>query len=151
MSRGERRTARGRTTVRRTVWFSVLDTPTPPRRPVLEVTLSWRADDPYAVAVTFPGLDQRWVFSRCLLAAGLTGPAGLGDVSILPDLTDPTRRELILSSPSGRIGFLLEVHAIEEFLGATWAIVAAGQEPGWIRFEPRRCHLDGESGSGIAA
>lgn len=145
------------TAVRRKVRFGLLIegvAPSEAGRPMLSVTLSWRAEDPYAVTVTFPRQEQRvrWVLGRCLLAAGLEGPAGLGDVSVLPDLECSGQVELILSSPDGRIGFLVEIGVLEEFLRATWAVVPAGEESRWLRFEPRRCGAEGDGGgSGVAA
>lgn len=52
--------------------------------------LRYRCDDPLAVRVCFPpqaslaGSHVEWVFGRDLLAAGLEGPAGEGDVRIRP-------------------------------------------------------------------
>ena len=66
---------------------------------------SYRADDPYAVHVTFH-LDQdapvTWVFARELLVEGVFRPCGQGDVRIWP--TRVGGRNVIclaLSSPAG--------------------------------------------------
>jgi hypothetical protein len=83
--------------------------------------LRWTSTDPHTVAMVFrPGAGTvTWFVGRDLLAAGVHGPAGLGDVSILPDLHSSTHRELVLSSPSGRRGFRFPVAALVTFLERT--------------------------------
>jgi hypothetical protein len=84
--------------------------------------LRWISTDPHTVAVVFrPGgtTEVTWLIGRALLAAGVHGPAGLGDVSVLPDLRSGAHRELVLSSPSGRRGFRLPVAAVVAFLDRT--------------------------------
>lgn len=88
----------------------------------LAVMLSWSVGDPFAVVLVFPRvggcLGPRWVVSRELLAAGLEGPAGLGDVQVFPDLVDARCVELVLSSPAGvRVGLRARRRALSEFLG----------------------------------
>lgn len=93
------------------------------------VTLSWSSDAPYAVGLIFPGeLEVCWLVARDLLAAGLLGPSGLGDVSVFPDLYDPGFVELVLSSPDGSVGLRMPVHRLATFLDATWRHVPAGAE-----------------------
>jgi hypothetical protein len=86
--------------------------------------LRWISTDPHTVALVFrPGgaTEITWLIGRDLLAAGVHGPAGLGDVSILPDLHSGAHRELVLSSPSGRRGFRFPVAAVVAFLDRTRA------------------------------
>src|SRR5690606_20149188 len=84
--------------------------------------LRWISTDPHTVGLVFrPGTPAAitWLIGRDLLAAGVAGPAGLGDVSILPDLRSGAHRELVLSSPSGRRGFRFPVTALVAFLDRT--------------------------------
>jgi hypothetical protein len=84
--------------------------------------LRWSSTDPHTVAVVFrPGTrgEVVWLVGRDLLAAGVHGPAGLGDVSVLPDLRSTAHRELVLSSPQGRRAFRMPVAALVAFLDRT--------------------------------
>jgi hypothetical protein len=84
--------------------------------------LRWTSTDPHTVALVFrpgAGSEVTWLVGRDLLAAGVAGPAGLGDVSILPDLHSSAHRELVLSSPSGRRAFRFPVAALVAFLDRT--------------------------------
>lgn len=87
--------------------------------------LTYRADQPYEVAALFRD-DNRWVFARDLLAEGLTGPCGDGDVRIAPILRDEIL--LYLSSDDGSVSLYLPRAHVERFLGATFALVPAGRE-----------------------
>ncbi|MER6500549.1 SsgA family sporulation/cell division regulator [Streptomyces sp. NPDC001455] len=75
-----------------------------PRMETLPATLRYDRRDPFAVSMAFPakatleGADVSWEFSRELLAAGMDGAAGLGDVRIRPYGYDRT---------------VLEFHAVE--------------------------------------
>src|ERR671919_696784 len=81
-----------RRVVREPMRFEVLDEAT--RRagcdPIrVRGLLRWTSTDPHTVALVFhpgAGTEVTWLVGRDLLAAGVAGPAGLGDVSILPDL-----------------------------------------------------------------
>lgn len=96
-----------------------------------EVGLSWSAEDPYAVSMVFSPASGpvHWVVSRELLAAGLEGPAGLGDVAVLPALHDDSRVELILESPTGRAVFLVARRALAEFLTEVGRQASVGVGP----------------------
>ncbi|GEL19318.1 SsgA family sporulation/cell division regulator [Pseudonocardia asaccharolytica] len=95
--------------------------------PPMQVILTWRPTRPHEI--TLAAGRTSWVFARDLLAAGLDAPAGLGDVSILPDLAaEEERVELVLSAPSGRMALPLPVDALRTLLAATWDIVPAGAE-----------------------
>lgn len=87
--------------------------------------LCWCSDDPWAVTVTFgTGRDAtRWLVGLDLLVAGCAGPAGLGDVSLLPapNLADRDQpaveaAELVVSSPHGRACFRLRIAELAEVL-----------------------------------
>jgi hypothetical protein len=99
------------------------------------ITLQWCPWEPYEVSLWFPG-EQRdgaaegvqWRMARELLADGLLGPSGLGDVSVLPSLDLPAHVELVLSSPDGVIGLCAPTRLLWSFLVATWQHVPAGAE-----------------------
>jgi hypothetical protein len=67
------------------------------------------ADDPYAIRMAFHvGLDEpvEWIFARDLLAAGLKGAAGEGDVRVWPGYPeDHEVLNIALSSPFGQAHF----------------------------------------------
>ena len=53
----------------------------------LVASLYYNAEDPYAIRMAFHvGTDEpvEWIFARDLLAVGLEGPAGEGDVQVWP-------------------------------------------------------------------
>ncbi len=90
-------------------------------RPVaVAVRLSWAAREPHAVTLAFRvGRDVPpvvWNVARDLLAAGLLAPAGLGDVTVLPDPTNPDLSELVLSSPGGRACLRFTTAQVAAFL-----------------------------------
>ena len=88
--------------------------------------------DPYAVALAFQaqrGQWIEWVFGRDLLLAGLSEPAGLGDVRVRPDLSFEEDLFVIeLESPDGYA--VVEMHRVdvESFLAATAEAVPVGTE-----------------------
>ena len=98
----------------------------------LVASLYYNADDPYAIRMAFHvGTDEpvEWIFARDLLAVGLEGPAGEGDVQVWP--ADEHGRELLniaLSSPFGEAHFEAPAEAIANFLDRTFRIVPMGKE-----------------------
>lgn len=102
------------------------------------VGLLWRSDRPYAVTLLAKaargGLFVSWTLDRETLAEGLDGPAGLGDYSVLPDLTQQAvpRVEIVLSGNTSGVGrnasLPLPVVLVEEFLERTYAVVPLGAE-----------------------
>jgi hypothetical protein len=98
------------------------------------VTVRYRSSDPYAVEAVLPGRDARthtWVFARELLAAGLVGSVGQGDVRISPwPATADTRGtvRLALRSPSADLLVQLDAADLEEFLAASRTVVLPGNE-----------------------
>jgi hypothetical protein len=101
---------------------------------VLDITavLGYRWDDPLAVRVRFParaslaGSDVAWVFGRDLLAAGLKGPAGDGDVHIRPFGDDLTVLEFHASV--GTAVVRMESADLRRFLRRSYLLVPAGRE-----------------------
>ncbi|WP_327067148.1 SsgA family sporulation/cell division regulator [Kitasatospora sp. NBC_01302] len=105
----------------------------------LQVTLRYRAADPLAVRLVFPGeysLDEVaapsaadevvWVFARQLLATGLDLPAGLGDVHIRPSRGPHTMVEL--RAPEGIALLRFEAGDLRRFLAASYRCVPEHQE-----------------------
>ena len=97
----------------------------------LPVTFHYGIDDPYAVRAQFhgEGSDVEWVFARDLLAAGLDGMSGEGDVKVWPA---PAMRPGIvlisLSSPDGRAVLEADSHDVRAFLDLSEQIVPMGAE-----------------------
>jgi hypothetical protein len=83
--------------------------------------------DPWAVTLHLDG--QRWIFARDLLHAGLTEPAGDGDVQITPDTGGhPGLLNVLLSSPSGAARLPMARDTVTSLLDAAYALVPRGAE-----------------------
>jgi hypothetical protein len=111
------------------------------RSALLHVTLRYRADDPLAVRMLFPaeysldatgpaegpaGPEVTWVFARQLLAAGLTGPAGIGDVHVRPALGPQTTVELRAAEGVALLRF--DTADLRYFLRQSFLAVPEGEE-----------------------
>jgi hypothetical protein len=88
--------------------------------------------DPWAVGLvmTVQGESVEWVFARDLLAAGLAGPAGVGDIRIHPCAShdgDPVVH-IELGNPDGHAVLRASAGAVARFLDATYQSVPAGRE-----------------------
>jgi Streptomyces sporulation and cell division protein, SsgA len=98
----------------------------------LVASMCYSADDPFAIRMAFHvGADEpvEWIFARELLAAGLQGPAGEGDVQVWP--SDDAGLEVLnlaLSSPFGEAHFEAPRLATAEFLHRTYEMIARGRE-----------------------
>jgi Streptomyces sporulation and cell division protein, SsgA len=99
--------------------------------------LLYRADDPFAVRITFgdtgaaTGDDSDgvvWLVGRELLQAGLDRPAGEGDVRLWPAAASTDVLFLHLRAPSGEALFELSRATLAAFLRETEALVPAGAE-----------------------
>jgi Streptomyces sporulation and cell division protein, SsgA len=117
----------------------------------LAAGLSYSSADPYAVRMAFDiGTDKpvEWILGRDLLAAGLHGSEGLGDVrawpsaaSCDPDVvaigggTGSAILNIAMSSPYGQAQFEVSAKAIEDFLQRTYQLVAIGQESPYLDFD----------------
>jgi len=90
----------------------------------LVASLYYSAEDPYAIRMAFHvGTDEpvEWIFARDLLAVGLEGPAGEGDVQVWP--SDELGHELLniaLSSPFGEAHFDSPRSSTASFLSRTY-------------------------------
>jgi hypothetical protein len=95
-------------------------------------TLRYHHDDPLAACVTFPaavsidGVEVTWTFARNLLAAGLRGPAGDGDVHVWP--CGPDRTMIELRAPEGTALVEIASASISAFLSRAYEAVPAGHE-----------------------
>lgn len=100
---------------------------------LLEAELRYDSFDPYAVAALFHsgGRPVRWVFSRELLALGVTEPAGDGDVHVWPCLDSGGRAVVMveLYSPGGEALLQARSGDVSGFLASTDDVVAPGDEP----------------------
>lgn len=102
----------------------------------LVASLSYSKEDPYAIRIAFHvGLDEpvEWIFARDLLAAGIEGEDGLGDVKVWPSAGSlgglpGTVLNIELSSPFGQAHFEAPVKEVSDFLRRTYQIVPAGEE-----------------------
>jgi hypothetical protein len=94
--------------------------------------LGYRPEDPFAVRLTFPpevsldGTERAWTFARDLLAEGLRGPAGVGDVHVWP--YGPHLTVVELHSPAGAAMIRLRSVGVRAFLGRSYAAVPEGAE-----------------------
>jgi hypothetical protein len=98
----------------------------------LVASLYYSAEDPYAIRMAFHvGTDEpvEWIFARDLLAVGIEGAAGEGDVQVWPG----TERgqdllNIALSSPFGEAHFEAPLAETAEFLKRTFEVICAGRE-----------------------
>ncbi|MCD7444631.1 SsgA family sporulation/cell division regulator [Streptomyces lincolnensis] len=95
-------------------------------------TFRYVSADPLAVHVDFPpevaldGEEVTWTFGRALLAEGLGGPAGSGDVHLWPCGRAATVLEL--HSPYGLALLRFDTPELRRFLLRSYAVVGAGAE-----------------------
>jgi hypothetical protein len=101
--------------------------------------LHYCTDDPYAIRMAFHvGTDEpvEWIFSRELLAAGMDGPAGEGDVHVWPGTEHGLGvLNVALSSPFGHAHFEAPMSAIADFLTRTFEVIPAGHESTFINID----------------
>ena len=129
----------------------------------MPAALVYDATDPFAVRVRFGdggedefdrGLDDgalqgsrfdeddpdedggvEWLLSRDLLRAGLTGPAGEGDVRLWPARGGLGVLFLPLRAPSGEALFELSAAVVGDFLRESEQLVAVGHESEALRVD----------------
>lgn len=98
----------------------------------LDAELAYDAKDPFAVTMTFRTRagDVPWVFHRELLLAGISDPAGDGDVHIWPSLDTQGRAVVVIELHSNTGSFVAQARTPEvyRFLTRTLAIVPLGTE-----------------------
>ncbi|MBG0851014.1 SsgA family sporulation/cell division regulator [Streptomyces spinoverrucosus] len=107
-----------------------------PRMPSIPATLSYALTDPFAIRMTFPAQatleDEEvcWTFSRELLAAGLLGPEGQGDVRVRPYGYDRTVLEF--HAAEGIAVVHVRSGELRRFLQATRMLVPEGLEHAYL-------------------
>ncbi len=88
--------------------------------------------DPFAVTLEIQTRGSRcvdWVLARELLVAGLSGPAGIGDVRVRPAYLDEWDVMLIeIRSPDGHAMLEVDRDLLEQFVQATIDVVPLGSE-----------------------
>lgn len=100
-----------------------------------EVQLRYSADDPLVVRVVVPKSVARggsWVLSRDLLSAGLTGAAGIGDVTVRPVAQEGEPLGVEIEIRDARAGeparFVMGHRALLTYLERSHALVPFGAE-----------------------
>jgi hypothetical protein len=102
----------------------------------LPVTLSYDATDPYAVHAVFrtgQGDGVEWVFARELLAGGVVGMTGEGDVRVWPADAEPgspaaSAVNIALASPDGEALLAAPAGQLIDFVERTYDLVPEGCE-----------------------
>ncbi|MFE4971706.1 SsgA family sporulation/cell division regulator [Kitasatospora sp. NPDC056651] len=111
-----------------------------PHRSVrLRVVMSYLAEDPLAVRMSFPAefsLDDTaegrgaedivWIFARQLLTCGIEVPSGVGDVHVRPALGRRTMIEL--RAPEGTALLQFDTADLRRFLWRSRLVVPEGEE-----------------------
>ncbi|WP_434447106.1 SsgA family sporulation/cell division regulator [Lentzea sp. E54] len=109
----------------------------------MPVDLYYDTSDPYALGVVFQQEhgQLRWIFSRELLADGLPGAAGEGDVRL--GLSDANLLTMMieLSSPNGAASFEASAFGLAQFVDRTFDLVPAGREAQWLDFDGQLAEL----------
>ncbi|WP_328513228.1 SsgA family sporulation/cell division regulator [Streptomyces mirabilis] len=113
------------------------------------VTLQYEPSDPYAVraAFTVVGSDGtvEWIIGRDLLADGLEGPVGEGDIRVWPaEERDVSDLYILLNPPAGTALLKAPAQEIKAFLQEAEAVVPRGAEPGRIDLDVLLAHLIAE-------
>ncbi|HZA15305.1 MAG TPA: SsgA family sporulation/cell division regulator [Pseudonocardiaceae bacterium] len=90
------------------------------------------ADDPYAVTLEIQTRGDRcvdWVLARELLVAGLSAPAGIGDVRVRPARMGQWDVTLVeIRSPDGHAVLEVDRDLLRQFVEATIEVVPLGDE-----------------------
>ncbi|MFF1744491.1 SsgA family sporulation/cell division regulator [Streptomyces mirabilis] len=109
------------------------------------MSLRYEPTDPYVVrAIFFTDTDEQaeWVLGRELLADGLTGSAGCGDIRVWPAVgRGDQAMYIVLRSPAGTALLEVPVQDIRTFLEHTEALVPRGTESGHIDWELELANL----------
>jgi sporulation and cell division protein SsgA len=89
-------------------------------------------DDPFAVTVEIRTRGNHfvdWVLARELLVAGLTAPAGIGDVRVCPATMGEWEVMLVeIRSPDGHAVLEMDRDLLRQFVQATIDVVPLGSE-----------------------
>ncbi|QIY69946.1 SsgA family sporulation/cell division regulator [Streptomyces sp. RLB1-33] len=113
------------------------------------MSLRYEPTDPYVVRATFfTDTDEpaEWVLGRDLLADGLRGSAGCGDIRIWPAVSRGDQAMyLVLRSPAGTALLEVPVQDVRTFLENTEALVPRGTESGHIDWNLELANLFAKS------
>ncbi|MFJ3582538.1 SsgA family sporulation/cell division regulator [Streptomyces sp. NPDC090127] len=110
-----------------------------PRMETVPATLRYDREDPFAVSMAFPppatleGVEVSWAFSRELLAQGVDGPAGLGDVRVRPYGYDRTVVEF--HAPEGVAVVHVRTSELRRFLQRSQHLVPTGREHQYLDWD----------------
>lgn len=111
----------------------------------IRMSLRYEPTDPYVVrAAFFTDTDElaEWVLGRDLLADGLKGSAGCGDVRVWPAVgRGDQAMYIVLGSPSGTALLEVPVQDVKAFLENTEALVPRGTESGHIDWDLELANL----------
>ncbi|MFF4410557.1 SsgA family sporulation/cell division regulator [Streptomyces sp. NPDC001262] len=123
----------------------------PERSIPVPARLTYCADDPYAVRITFHITSLApvtWTFARDLLVDGVFRPAGEGDVRVWPARAGGrTVVCLGLTSPEGEAVVLAQANVVTGWLERTMRVVPPGAEAELLGLdEGLRVLLAAESG-----
>ncbi len=104
---------------------------------LLDATLRYARDDPYAAHLSFPTPPGRgpieWIFARSLVSDGLSMPAGDGDVRIWPSPEYPAGPVYVeLCSPSDRALFAVPRPVLADFVARCHTLVPPGAEAAYL-------------------
>ncbi|MGW1886191.1 SsgA family sporulation/cell division regulator [Streptomyces sp. NPDC001970] len=109
------------------------------------MSLRYEPTDPYVVRAAFSAdTDEpvEWVLGRDLLADGLGGSAGCGDVRVWPAVGRGDQvMYIVLGSPAGTALLEVPVQDVRTFLENTEALVPRGTESGHIDWDLELANL----------
>ncbi|MHC3469400.1 SsgA family sporulation/cell division regulator [Streptomyces sp. 7R007] len=102
--------------------------------------LSYDVRDPYAVTLILDSEGEhpvRWVFSRELLADGLTGRAGEGDVAVWPEGDEADGWSVWFEVGRAPHTALFEMASapLTEWLLGTYRLVSEGREAAFVEWD----------------
>ncbi|MGH4017285.1 MAG: SsgA family sporulation/cell division regulator [Pseudonocardiaceae bacterium] len=93
---------------------------------------TYYVDDPFAVTLAIQTRGDQcvdWVLARDLLVAGLSAPAGIGDVQVRPARIDEWDVALIeIRSPDGHALLEVDRDLLQQFVDATIEAIPLGSE-----------------------
>ncbi|MER8043511.1 SsgA family sporulation/cell division regulator [Streptomyces sp. NPDC094032] len=118
---------------------------TVPRMETVAATLRYDRKDPFAVRMAFPpratleGVEVSWAFARELLAQGVEGPAGLGDVRLRPYGYDRTVVEF--HAPEGVAMVHVRTSELRRFLESSQRLVPRGREHQYLDWDGNLAQL----------
>lgn len=109
------------------------------------MSLRYEPTDPYVVrAVFFTHTDEptEWVLGRDLLADGLRGSAGCGDIRVWSAVGRGDKAMyIVLGTPAGTALLEVPVQDVKAFLESTEALVPRGTESGHIDWDLELANL----------